>query len=464
MKNFKKIFVIFILTLSVFIGIYFIGGEQRFLPRAFRDLLGIKAHIVVNLTDTYAVDEFPWQNFAQGGEEKSGMLDSVTNLVTHLDPDYVRIDHIYDFYEPVSKDASGNITFDWQKLDQEILTILSTGAKPFLSLSYMPPAISSGSEVDLPTKWQDWQYVVQKTIEHVSGVNGLAISGVYYEVWNEPDLFGDFRLYGSKNYLELYKYASLGAQEAKGVLPFKLGGPATTGLYKNWQKQFLDYALQENLLINFYSWHRYSDAISDYEEDIRLAKEWILDHHKYAGIEFIITESGFDSEVDRRYDEKFSAIHTIALASVAFDQIPRVFTFEIKDGPGPEKKWGRWGLLTHEQYGKPEKKPRYQAFEFLNQMQGLRYLTLGEGTWVKGFAVRDGNITKLLLVNYDPLGKHAENVPITFVNLASRRFKFTRKDFMGETKSQEIETFSESWETTQFMPANSASIFEIAPL
>src|SRR3972149_1571123 len=52
-----------------------------------------------------------------------------------------------------------------------------------------------------------WQNLAQKTVEHVSGKAGLNLSNVYYEVWNEPDLFGGYKVYGGKNYLDLYSHS-----------------------------------------------------------------------------------------------------------------------------------------------------------------------------------------------------------------------------------------------------------------
>src|SRR5690606_5022795 len=129
----------------------------------------------------------PWRNLAQGGEDHNWRIGNLTEPVKTLKPEYIRIDHVYDFYDIV-QGTPGNITFDWTKFDLIIDDILATGAKPYIALSYMPPAISSGDILAYPVHWSDWQLVVQKTIEHLSGTR--KISDVYYEVWNEPDLFG----------------------------------------------------------------------------------------------------------------------------------------------------------------------------------------------------------------------------------------------------------------------------------
>ena len=143
-------------------------------------------------------------------------------------------------------------------------------------------------------------------------------------------------------------------------------------------------------------------------------------------------------------------------------KVQRAFVFEIKDGPGNEKFWGRWGLLTHEKFGTPEKKPRYNALEFLNNLGPFRISLAGEGSWVKGIASTDeaGDV-KLLVVNYDPAGKHSESVPITFENLPNGNFKFTRRDFLGGTRSTPVATTSATWRTVEYFVPNSAAMITL---
>lgn len=463
-KNIYKTVILFCVLLSIPAAVYVIGKKTYFLNRAYQSIFGIKADLIINLTDSFKTKEYSWSNLAQGGEEKESMLESVELQLQILEPSYIRIDHIFDFYEPVKRDGSGSLVYDWKKLDKEIKTIISTGAKPYLSLSYMPAALSSGSEVDLPQSWNDWKALTQATVEHVSGKNGLAIENVYYEVWNEPDLFGEFDTKGTKNYLTLYKYASLGAAEAKNVLPFKIGGPATTALYESWFKNFFDYVKRENLRADFYSWHRYSKSITHFNQDIMKIQEWLLDYPEYQNIELIISETGHSSENDAGYDTKFSAIHTLAVYTTTFQKIPKVFTFEIKDGPGDKKYWGRWGLLTHERYGIPEEKPRYKSIEFLNRMKGEWYSVLGGGTWINAIATNRDNTIKVLIVNYDQFGKHIENVPIHFINIPYNNFTVRRMEFLGKTQVDQIRISGTEWSTTQLMQPNSAVIIEIAPL
>ncbi|MCI0532495.1 MAG: hypothetical protein L0Y74_11225, partial [candidate division Zixibacteria bacterium] len=195
-----------------------------------------------------------WKALAQGGEDLLTFMDKTGGRIREVGTNYVRIDHIYDAFNVVSRNG-GVLSFEWSSLDRVIDKISASGAKPFLALSYMPPAISSGDIVAAPRDWNEWATVVQRTIEHYSGQKGL--NNVYYEVWNEPDLFGGWKMGGSKDYKTLYTYSAQGAARARGVKPFKLGGPGTTGLYRNWMDGFFPYVLKNNLRLDFFSWHRY---------------------------------------------------------------------------------------------------------------------------------------------------------------------------------------------------------------
>lgn len=443
--------------IGIVIIVIAIPAAVRYVGRA----AGFPANLVVDYDGILGQMPTPWRNLAQGGEEPKAMLGGVTNEVKALRPEYIRLDHIYDAFKVVSKEG-GQLRYDWSGLDTAVNEILAAGAKPMLALSYMPPAISRGDIIDLPADWNEWGQVVRATVEHYSGRNNRNISGVIYEVWNEPDLFGSYKTYGDKNYLTMYEVSSKAAQGAANVNAFEIGGPATTGLYQNWEERLIKFVDERNLRLDFLSWHRYDFDLTQFEEDVDRARGWAAKIPALVNLKFYITEWGHNSENDPGYDSKFGAIHTIAASRVMMAKVQRAFVFEIKDGPGNEKYWSRWGLLTHEKFGTPEKKPRYQGLEFLNTLGPFRVSVAGEGSWVKGIGSTDeaGDI-KLLVVNYDANGKHSESVPITFENLPNGNFRFTRRDFLGGTRSVAVATTSATWRTVEYFVPNSAAMITL---
>jgi hypothetical protein len=434
------------LLISIAVGVWLTQTAVRY----FAGAAGANANLVVDLQSDYGSSPDAWRNLAQGGEERGRWLLPVTNQVKALRPEYIRIDHVFDFY-------------DQGQLDTIIRDIQAVGAKPFIALSYMPPSISRSGQVDdLPRDWKEWESRVQQLIERVSGRNGLAISNVYYEVWNEPDLFGRFKYSGPKNYLELYSHTAIAASRAGNTLPFKIGGPVTTGYYPNWMNALISHASKNRLRLDFVSWHRYSKNMNDYLKDITSARE-LLAKYNMQGREVIITEMGPNGDLDPAYDNYFGAIHAISTAVVLQDEVDRAFTFEIKDGPGPKQYWNRWGLYTHESHGTPQAKPRAHAMSFLNYMMGgTKMQVFGQGSSVRAMAKKISPTTmRILVVNYDPKGINAESVPITLGNITSPNFTFKRTDFLGGSKTEEVSTTSATWTTQQYFKPNSAAVFEI---
>lgn len=432
------------ILLGIPVGIYLVGQATGFFGHAG----GTPANLVIDAGTSFPDSHDAWRNIAQGGEEKGRMLASVIPQVSALHLNYIRIDHIFDMYDVVN----GN-SFNWTNFDQTLNDILATGAKPFISLSPLP---------DTPINWADWESKVQNTVQHISGT--LHINNVYYEVGNEPDLFGGWKTYGNKNYFDLYAHSVAAANRASGIAPFKIGGPATTQLYDSWSTGFAKFILANNLRLDFYSWHKYSTNLDNFDNNAVNAEVWLTEAGLPNNTELVISELGPNSNNDPVYDNGFGAIHELAVAATLEDTVSKAFAFEVKDGPGPQKLWGRWGILTNDKFGAPSTKPRYNAFLFLNNMVGNRVRISGQGSWVKAFSKNDGRVIRTFVVNYDPNGTHTEAVPINFINLPSQNFRYRRIDWSGGVaRDIQVATSESSWTSYELMNPNTASIIEITP-
>lgn len=396
--------------------------------------------------------------FAQGGEEPNDMISSIVTQTKALRPRTIRIDHLYDNYQVVGRDGGG-LTFDWSRLDAVIRTIISTGAKPILALSYMPNVIAKdGVIINPPNDWNEWALVVQRTIEHYSGKNGLNLNGVYYEVWNEPDLaqFGSWKLGGEKNYLTLYRYASIGANNAQNVNAFALGGPATTGLYKNW----IVALVQSGNRINFFSWHSYLSNPEQFATDQRNIISWLVQYPAYTLLPKLITEFGFTGSKSTGYGTMYGAAHTAAVIRQLISGSPEyLVSFQLKDGPGQNDGTG-WGLITHDDNGL-KKKPRYSVYEFIDAMAGTRLLLSGEGSWVTGFATIKDDVMRVMLVNFDQNGNHSEQVPVQFIKLAPGAYTLRQRFLLGTNTQRTYDVESDTLSTDIFMPSQSIAILEL---
>lgn len=449
------------LIVLILIAVTLIGVSQLEVVRDFfSQASGENAALVIDTQAVLGPMPRPWRNLAQGGEEANWRLQPLVPQVKALNPQYIRIDHLYDFYDVVGG-TSGNLTFNFSKLDGLLDDIAATGAKPYIALSYMPPAISSGDIVAPPRNWTDWQLTVQKTIEHISGTRGT--SDVYYEVWNEPDLFGGWKYGGERNYLNLYNYAARGAANARGVKPFKLGGPATTAPYKNWFDAMAKNAIENNVRWDFYSWHRYNVKIDVYRTDISDIRQWLAKYPQLEPtLELHLTEWGHDSQNHQGYDTTYAAAHTVAGAIEMVGVVERAFVFEIQDGKGPDGKthWGRWGLFTHKDAGATAK-PRYYGLRLLDRIGEERLQLLGKGTWVKALAARSNGAFQVVLSNFDHNGRHGETVPITFDKIEPGNYTITQEFLGGRKVISEVATTAAVLQTFVTMPPNSVAFVEM---
>lgn len=449
--------IISILALLAFIPLFFAATYQsiRLISRA----AGTKATIVVDTTvrlETINTDFY--HAFAQGGEEPVNMIAPIVSETKALAPKLIRIDHLYDYFSVVSKNG-GQLSYDFSKLDQVIQTILSVGAKPLLSLSFMPAAIAKdGVIINPPNDWNEWAQVVQKTIEHYSGKNELNISGVYYEVWNEPDLeqFGKWKLSGEKNYLTLYRYAANGASSATNTNQFYFGGPSTTGLYKNWILGVINTGAR----VDFFSWHSYLSNPKQFTTDQHNLATWLLRYPNYITKPTLITEFGFTGGKSSLYGSMYGAAHTAAVIRQLISGGPSyLFSFELVDGPNQENNAG-WGLITHPTNGKTIK-PRYYVYAFIDAMKGTRLQVTGEGSWVTGFASTRDNVIRLLLVNFDASGSHTEQVPVTFLHIPNGSYRVTEYSLSRKQQQTDVTVTDGTLKKTVFMPSQSVIRLEI---
>lgn len=446
-----------LLALVVFLPLFFtlVFQTYNFISRAS----GTPANIVVDVqAEQEQIKTDFYHAFAQGGEEHGDMLASITSDIKPLRPQYIRLDHLYDNYNVVGRSGE-SLTYNWTELDQAVNTIIATGAKPVLALSYMPSVIArDGVIINPPNDWNEWALVVQATIEHFSGKSQRNLNNVQYEVWNEPDLeqFGKWSLGGDKNYLTLYKYAAIGAANAKGVNTFGLGGPATTGLYQRW----IEALVQSGSRVNFFSWHSYLPNPTQFATDQRNIIKWLLPYPNYTLLPKFITEFGFTGAKSKGYGTSYAAAHTAAVVRQLISGGPTLlFTFQLKDGPGQSDGDG-WGLITNDDNGL-RKKPRYFVFNFLDSMAGTRLGLTGEGSWVTGFASKKAEKIRVLLVNFDQSGSHSETVPVTFTNLNAGKYTLREKFLIGKEQVTTEEITGTTLSKSIYMYAQAVVIIEL---
>lgn len=400
-----------------------------------------------------------WQNFSQGGEEAKDMIGPVATQLKTLSPKLIRIDHLFDYYDVYKSPGQ----YDFSKLDQVVNSIIFTGATPMLSLSYTPSSMAKDNQnAGEPKNWDDWYQLVKTTARRYSV--DKKISNIYYEVWNEPDLFGGWHYAKNPSYTTLFIQTNKAISEGiNNQADYKIGGPAITAFYESWIKSLFKTTKENKLKLDFISWHKYSKNISDFITDFDKLNKILSDYPEFFNIERIITEVGPNSEPDVWYENNLSAIHLLSLTTQLSGRIHKFFTFEVVDGPTARSKDSTgWGLLTHPNNGQ-KPKPRFFAIQFLNQLNGQKVYSVGDGSFITSLSTKNKNVIQTLLVNYDPENKHYETFPLTYKNLRTGKYQVKYSYFLKNSSQKSINITNDSYSEQIYMEPNTAILIELTP-
>jgi len=334
----------------------------------------------------------------------------------------------------VERAADGSLVFNWALVDKVYDFLVEVGFDPIVELNPMPACMASGKQtfffykmnVTPPRDMGEWQQLVAATARHFIERHGLArVRRWKFEVWNEPNLHGQFWSGTQEEYFELY---AASARALKGVHPdLQVGGPASAG--GEMVLPFANWCRERGVPVDFFSYHNY--PMGEYGQ-----YPWRQGSPHAPGMAFA---------------DEFRKTRA-ALAAAGFGAIPHIITeWNIQHcGPDGKAKWvgcddvvrlfgcaaaihhnlhaephvealGYWtasdvmheARVTHRWYdgrnqhyglinlnGDP--KPAYHAFAFLNRLTGPRYdLQVAGKPALADLVVTDETVTtRALLWNF----------------------------------------------------------------
>lgn len=378
------------------------------------------AEIHIDFSD--AIGEMPplHRGYSQGGEiqmRDDGFFETAMEGLTALNPAFVRIDHLYDYYNVYSVDESGMPTYDWTELDRIVDAIFEAGAEPFMSISYMPLAMSESNMANPPTDLQAWEELVYQTVYHFNAERGLGIR--YWEVWNEPN-HSTFWNGSPEELFELYKATENGILRADpSVL---VGGAGTASIEylgdsvpilaeENWVIGLIDYVEENNLRFDFLSWHLYDPNPENYRKSIERHQQWV--EHLDPQPLLILSEWNYTGGTTPKYDTGETLAYTAAVLDVLIDTpLDMALFFEPIDGTlQPE---GYWGLMYQD--GTP--KPLFAGFQLLNSLSGEKVST--ESSHPDAGAIATHNVDSFAIIVWnDRSGHNPISITLTLGGLPS---------------------------------------------
>ncbi len=201
---------------------------------------------------------------------------------------------IHAIFPDFNADENAPEAYDFHLTDEYLSNMRSAGTQVFFRLGASIEHWSKKYNTLPPADFAKWAGICEHIIMHYNQkwANGFDWNIEYWEIWNEPDLDPDDspnkRCWGGTKaqFFELYKIA---ATHLKSRFPeLKIGGPAIAGKVE-WGKEFIKFVADNNIPMDFFSWHRYHrepEAIGE------LCRMWrtVLDDNKLAKCESILNE------------------------------------------------------------------------------------------------------------------------------------------------------------------------------
>ena len=337
-------------------------------------------------------------------------------------------------------DERDHLLYSFFNADQICDFLLSIGMKPFVELSFMPLALSSGgttvfhygANVTPPRDYREWAGLVGRLVRHWVERYGIdEVSTWFFEVWNEPNLKA-FWTGTQADYFELYRFT---AHAIKGVDDrLHVGGPATA---KNgWITEFLTFCRKNKAPVDFVSTHHYpTDALGSIGEDTEtqlarsekgILRKWARETHRKAhGKPLYYTEwSSSSNPRDHLHDEPYTAaviVKTMMEARGLVDGYSYwTFSDIFEENYMPATAFqGGFGLLTLQGVAKPA----YRAFELLHRLGAAALPVKGKSRTVDVWTVTNHDAVTVLVTNH-ALPRHpieTESVEVTLTELPSPR-------------------------------------------
>ena len=345
--------------------------------------------------------------------------DSLAQLKTAVDElgfRYLRFHAIFhDVLKTVTRDANGQLVFDFTGITQLYDALLARRIKPFVELGFTPLALKTSDNkifywagnTSHPEP-DGWVALIDAFIRHLLRRYGAAeVRSWYFEVWNEPNLDGFWEGADQAAYFDLYTRT---AKTIKTIdVQLRVGGPSTAGAA--WVPEFLAHAKATSSPVDFITTHTYGvdngfldefgkedlklspspDAIVG---DVRRVRQEIEASH-LPGLPLFFTEwSTSYNPRDLVHDSYMGAAYVLTklkqTQGLAQHMSYWVYS-DLFEEPGPPDApfHGGFGLMTREGV----RKPVWFAYKYLAALRGREVPSEDAFSW----AAMDGESVQALV-------------------------------------------------------------------
>ncbi len=185
-------------------------------------------------------------------------------------------------------------SYDFACTDEAILVCLEAGTETFFRLGQTIEHQIKKHGTIPPKDFNKWAVICEHIIKHYNygWADGFNLGIKYWEIWNEADLDGDDspnkRCWGGTR-AEYMEFHEIAAKHLKKCFPeIKIGGPALAGNI-DFADEFLKRSKENNIPLDFFSWHIYSNEPKNVTEKAEEIKA-LLNKYGFGKIESILNE------------------------------------------------------------------------------------------------------------------------------------------------------------------------------
>ncbi len=197
---------------------------------------------------------------------------------------------IYAVFPDFGADPDDPRSYDFGRTDEYVKSVLDTGAKIVYRLGVSIEHTKVKTYTHPPTDYGRWARICVRIIDHYNEgwADGFRHDIGYWEIWNEPDVPAELMWSGTPDeYFELYRVAATAIKSAHPDV--KVGGPASARAGGDLARRFVAFCAEEQLPLDFFSWHIYTDRVSEITDLALLVRE-LLDTHGFAATESHLNE------------------------------------------------------------------------------------------------------------------------------------------------------------------------------
>lgn len=189
------------------------------------------------------------------------------------------------------KDPYSEESYDFTITDEHIKMTREAGCDIFYRLGQKIEHTVKKYGANPPKDFKKWAVICEHIIKHYNEgwCDGFQWNIKYWEIWNEPD---NYPVCWTGTIEQFFEFFVITAKHLKEKFPkIKVGGPA----FAEWSvdngtvDRFVKYLNENNVSIDFLSWHTYSRNTEDYLKRAKIVRN-ALDTNGYKDTESILNE------------------------------------------------------------------------------------------------------------------------------------------------------------------------------